>query len=254
MQVFIQRDLIIYSILSEVGKILAVKEYRTKSPQEIEDFLEEVLAADNFLKMEYSSVRIIQGEMTFSLVPEQFFEKSQQSKFAATLLDKEFETDSVSFSRLTRDEAVAVFTVPYTLRNKCDVHFRNPQYIPFCQPAIQMSYDLPAGNGDLLLLSIFEERFVITGIRNNRLQICNAYDYNSVSDIVYFTQLVAEVTRLQGNHYPIYLTGEFEQDSNLVQQLRKFIPDLQVPRELFKKTFDTESDKLPTWKYAFMTY
>lgn len=254
MQVFIQRDLIIYSILSEEGKILAVKEYRTKAPQEIQDFLENVLAADSFLKQEYSSVRIIQGEMEFSLVPEQFFDKERKGQFAQALLRQEFDMDSVSYSRLTRDEAVAVFTVPYALRNKCDHHFRNPEYIPFCQPAIQMGYDLPAGNGDLLLLSIFEDRFVITGIRNNRLQICNAYDYASVTDIVYFTQLVIEVIKLQGNQFPIYLTGEFEQDSNLVQQLRKYIPDLKVPLENFKKSFDTESDKLPTWKYAFMTY
>lgn len=254
LQVFIQRDLIIYSILSEEGKILAVKEYRTKSPQEPQDFLEEVMQVDNFLKLEYSSVRIIQGEMEFSLVPERFFKDSSKSAFAKILISKEFNNDSVNYSRLTRDEAVAVFTVPYALRNKCDFHFRNPEYIPFCQPAIQMSYDLPAGNGDLLLLSIFEDRFVITGIRENRLQICNAYDYSSVADIAYFTQLVGEVIKLKGKDFPIYLTGEFEEDSNLVQQLRKYIPDLLVPRDLFKKTFDTQSDKLPTWKYAFMTY
>lgn len=252
--VFIMNDLLIYSILSEGGKILIVKEYRTKETTEVGDFLDTVLSQDYFLKEEYSEVKIITGVVEFSLVPGRFFQEGKTAAFAKALLAQDFPKDFVTFKALDNSDAVAVYTIPNLLKARCDNYFNEPEYAPYCQPAVGMGFDLSADSKNLILVNVFGRNFVITGIKNEQLHICNAYSYNGVTDIVYFVQLVQEVMGLEEQHCEIFLTGEFESESELLRQLTKYIPTLKVPGEELRDTFDARGEKVPSWKYAFMTY
>lgn len=218
------------------------------------DFLDAVLSSDAFLKQEFAKVKIIVGAETFSLVPKPFFGGGDSRKWVQSLIREDLLLDHVDFHSIGRDEAMAVYTVPLAIKQKFDFYFKNPEYLPFCGSAVEMSYALASAQPNLILLNILGPNVVMTAMRDNQLQLCNTYDCREAADIVYFVQLVAEVTKLKEKPFGLFVTGEFEMESELLRQLRKFIPLLKIPATELQQAFDVKSDKLPSWKYAFMTY
>ena len=252
--VFLKEGLLIYSILSGEEKILAVKEYRTQEGLEMQDFLDSVLEEEQLLQKSFSKVRVIYGVDDFSLLPSALFDRKFSSEFARILIKDDTDADQINISELAHGDAVAIYTIPNSLKKHLDACFEDAEYEPFCRSAIEMGFELANEQKDLLLVNIFEQQFVITGIKDRALHLCNAYPFREASDIVYFVQLAADLLKLNPASFQVYLAGEFENDSNLVQQLQKLIPSLQIPASTLEKTFDTQSDKLPSWKYAFMSY
>lgn len=253
--VFITKDLLAYAILSREDKILAVKEYRSRTNDlEVQDFFDAVREQDYFLKEEFSEVRIIAGIPEFSLIPGRYFRPEQMKMFAEAGMKDSFDLEHLSYRPLGHADAVAVFTIPFPLKRKCDFYFEDPEYLPICHPAVHMGVQLSEGSRNLILVNVIDQHVVITAIRDRRLQLCNSYPYDGPTDIVYFIQLVQDIMKLNGEACKVFITGNFETDSELIRQLRNYIPEMEVPGSELQETFDTLSDKLPTWKYAFMTY
>lgn len=253
--IFLGKGLLIYSVLSEQGKILLVKEYRSQEAMEITDFFSKIFEKDYFLKEDFAEVKIITASPEFSLVPRKFFAVGKVDSFASRLFSQEFGGDNLAWKDIVGSNATAVYTLPNPLKKELELHYKDPEYAPYCQPAIGMGYELSNENRNLILVHFFADFFVITGIREGSLQICNAYQYQSVSDIVYFVQLVQDLLKLEeGRFCEIFLAGEFESESELIRQLRKFIPHLRIPGEDLLHIFDTREETVPTWKYAFLTY
>jgi hypothetical protein len=95
---------------------------------------------------------------------------------------------------------------------------------------------------------------VITAFKEGKLHLCNAYDFESVADMVYFVQLVMEILKLEVAQTRIVLSGDFEDDSELLKQLKKFVPSADIARQEFTDRFETKGEKLPSWKYAFLSW
>jgi hypothetical protein len=75
-----------------------------------------------------------------------------------------------------------------------------------------------------------------------------------VTDMVYFLQLVMEILKLETITTKVLLSGEFEEDSEVFRQLKKFVPSAEIPKKEFQDRFETKGDKLPVWKYAFLSW
>ena len=250
----INENRLIYSILNDTHKILALKEYRSKTPVESAELLEEAYNQDQFLKGEFARTKVIYGARDFSLIPKPHFSEKQTRAFVNAMVKENLELDHVTYSDVGFEDAVAVYTIPFPVKRKCDHYFRRPEYFPYCQIAVGMSYDLKEDDGNLIVISVFENHVMITAIKQNKLMVCNTFEYREVTDIVYFVQLIAEVANFKEQSFDIFFTGEFELDSELMRGLKKYIPGMRVPSQELKSSFETQSDKLPTWKYAFMAY
>lgn len=246
--------LLLYAVLSERGNILAVKEYRSKVQMEFPAFFDEVYSQDYFLKEEYGSVEIVNSSLEFSLVPTAFFKPQQVRELAGALIKENVDVDHLEYRDMERSGATAIYTVPYPVKLKCDHFFPDLEYQPFCHLMVNMGLEMSVEHPMLVLLHIFERQFVITAFSEGQLQLCNAYDYEGIPDMVYFVQLVMEILKLDATATRILLSGEFEEDSELLRQLKKHIPSVEIPKKEFQARFETNSDKLPVWKYAFLTW
>lgn len=243
-----------YVVLSADNKIFAIKEYRAKKKMEFSEFFDAIYAQDYFLKEDFAEIEIINSSLEFSLIPTAFFKPQQVHDFAGALIKDDYSMDHVDYLNMESSGATAIYTVPFPMKQKCDYYFPESSYQPICKLMIGMGLDMAKVYPDLVLLHIFDRQFVITACKAGKLQICNAYDYAEVSDMVYFMQLVMEIVKLDPEKTPVLLSGEFEDDSELVKQLKKFVPAATIPKYSFQDRFDTKSDKLPSWKYAFMTW
>ncbi len=247
-------DLLLYAVLSENNKLLAVKEYRSKVPMAFPELFDLVYTQDYFLKEEYRSVEMVNSSLEFSLIPTVFFKPQQVRELAGALIKENADLDHLEYRDMEHSGATAIYTVPFPMKQKCDHFFAELQYQPFCYLMVNMGLDMVAQHPNLLLLHIFEKQFVITAFKEGTLQLCNAYDYEGVTDMVYFLQLVMEILKVETASTKILLSGEFEEDSEIYRQLKKFVPVAEIPKKEFQDRFETKGDKLPVWKYAFLSW
>lgn len=254
LRLVLRPGLLTYAVLSETGQILAVKEFRSKSPMDFPAFFDAIYAQDYFLKEEYKAVEIVDSSLEFSLIPTAFFKPQQVREFAGALIREDVDVDHLAFIDMAASGTTAIYTVPFHVKQKCDSSFQSPDYHPLCELLITMAEDLSRQHPQLLLVHVFERQFVVTAMKDGRLQLCNAYTYESAADMVYFTQLVMEILKMETDRTRILISGEFEEDSELLRQLRKYIPTGEVPKRESADRFETKGDKLPAWKYAYMSW
>jgi hypothetical protein len=254
LRVLLRSNVLVYAVIDAKGNIMAVKEYRSKSPMDFPAFFDAIYEQDYFLKEEFDSVEIIQSNLEFSLIPTVYFKPNQVHEFAGALIKSDCSLDHVDYTDLGMSGATAIYTVPFPVKQKCDHYFPEGKYQPVCKLMINMGMELSKVYPDLVLLHFFEKQFVITACKEGRLQICNAYDFEEVTDVVYFLQLVMEILKMEIDTTSVLLSGEFEEDSELSKQLKKYVPSASIPKFSFQDRFDTKSDKLPSWKYAFLTW
>jgi hypothetical protein len=247
-------SLLLYAVLSEQDKILAVKEYRSKVPMGFPEMFDEVYAQDYFLKEDYRTVEIVNSSLEFSLIPTAFFKPQQVRELAGALIKENTDLDHLEYRDMERSGATAIYTVPFPMKQKCDHFFTEIQYQPFCYLMVNMGLEMVAQHPNLLLVHIFERQFVITAFKDGNSQLCNAYDYEGVTDMVYFLQLVMEILKIDTAATRILLSGEFEEDSEVYRQLKKYVPSAETPKKEFQDRFETKGDKLPVWKYAFLSW
>jgi hypothetical protein len=247
-------SLLMYAVISEQSTILAVKEYRSKTPMDFPAFFDEVYAQDYFLKEDYRLVEILNSSLEYSLIPTAFFKPQQVRELAGALIKEDVDLDHLEFREMERSGATAIFTVSFPMKQKCDHFFPDLAYQPFCRSMVNMGLEMTAKHPSLVLVHIFERQFVITAFKDSQLQLSNAYDFEGVTDMVYFLQLVMEILKLEPAQSRILLSGEFEEDSELTRQLKKFVPTAEIPKKEFQDRFETKSDKLPVWKYAFLSW
>ncbi|MEM7039511.1 MAG: hypothetical protein AAF570_21230, partial [Bacteroidota bacterium] len=63
-----------------------------------------------------------------------------------------------------------------------------------------------------------------------------------------------EILKLDALTSKIFVVGEFEAESELIRQLRKFVGTAEIPVNELLDHFETRSEKLPVWKYAYLAY
>lgn len=253
-RVFLRKNLIQYAVLSPEGKILAVKDYRATTPMDFPEFFDEVYAQDYFLKEDYRSVQVHVGTMQFSLIPTKNFQPAQVKAFAGTMLRESSVADVLDYQNMEETGATAIFTSPSSMKLKCDHYFGEPDYVPFCIPAIRMASSLSVSHQDMVWISVVENQVLITGYSGGKLHACNAYDFREVTDIVFYAQLIMDFMKLDATKAKVVVSGDFEMDSELMRLMQKYMPRLEVPVGLLRDAFDTQSDKLPVWKYAHLAY
>jgi Protein of unknown function (DUF3822) len=246
--------LLLYAVLSEDNRILAVKEYRAKSAMDFADFFDAIHAQDYFLKEEYDRVEFVNSNLEFSLIPTVFFKPQQVRELAGALIKEDSEGDHLAYADLVDSGATAIYTVSHPMKQKCDDFFHDLTHLPFCQPMVSLGLDMVQHHPQLLILHVFDRQFVITAFKEGKLQLCNAYDFETVTDMVYFLQLVMEILKLDAESTRILLSCDFEEDSELLRQLHKFVPTAEIPKKEFSERFETKGDKLPVWKYAFLSW
>ncbi len=257
LRILVRDQTLVYVVLDKAHKILATREYHAKSHLEMDDFLEEVRAQDYFLKEEYGVSQVVSGTLAFSLIPNQFFVSERVKDFAGTLVrettDPGKSPDHLEYLKMEKTGATAIFTVPGSLKEKCDDWLEGPEYIPSCEPLIKMAAGLTAPGKDLLMTTLFSNQFVVTGMKNGRLMLCNAYDYSSAADLVYFIQLVSDMLELDETA-KILINGDIDPDGQLFSQLKELVPRAEIPVDFLQSRFDSPAEDIPYHRFAFLSF
>jgi len=253
LRVLIRDGMLLYVVLSSASKVLAVREYRSHEPLGIGEFFERIYQQDYFLKEDYDSVEIVNGTLSFSLIPSRYFAPQRMKEFAGALIKDSFDTEHLAYRAIDEDKATAIFLVPGQVKEKFDAHFQGPDFLPACQPLIKMAHRISEAHPDLVLVTLFQNQFVITALRKGQLRICNTYDFQAAYDMVYFIQLIQDLLELQ-ERPTVFLHGDFDPQSDFFRDLKGFLPELQTTSPILENRFEGDASPLLQSKYAYLTF
>ena len=254
LRLFLRTDLILYGVVDAEQKLLALKEYRKRAVGDFDSFFDAVFQQDYFLKEAYGKVQVINGHPAFSLIPTSHFKAERVKDFAGALIGSDDPHDSYGYCDMKESGATAVFAIPTAIKEKCETLLSHPEFLPVCDPLIKMSLDLADSEQEALIVTLLPEKFVIAGIRDGQLGLCNAYAYESAADLIYFIQLVTDILGMNPGKCKIFLNGQFQEEDPLFQQLLNFLPQAEVPTQRLKARFFNQSGLLPHSNYAFLSY
>lgn len=254
LRVLMRDGMLMYVVLSPAAQVLAAKEYRTKEPIAFVEFFETIYQNDYFLKEEYKSIEVVNGTLSFSLIPTRYFAPQRMKEFAGALIKDSFDAEHLAYHAMDEEKATAIFLVPAEVKKKCDFYFQDPEYIPACLPLINLAHFLGADHPDLLLVTLFQNQFVVTGLRDGKLCLCNAYDFQAASDMVYFIQLVQDLTKLNESQPLICLHGDFDPSGEFFEELTTYLPGIQLQKDALRPRFATQTPDIPTSQFAYLTF
>gem|GEM_PF-6391029 len=252
-RILVREHVLTYVVLNGTGKVVAIRQYHGSGQLEPGALFNQVHKEDYFLKESYGKTEVVSGSLSFSLIPNQFFVSNRVKEFAGALIKEGNNPDHLEYLQMDRTGTTAIFTIPSELKDLCDTELEDPVYIPSCQPLINMGRSMANPSKDLLVVTLFSNQFVITGMKQGKLALCNTYDYRSPADLVYFTQVVADIVDL-GENGEILIQGDLESDGVLLGQLQELIPRLKVPTQELKERFLQDGATVPYHKYAFLSF
>jgi hypothetical protein len=122
----------------------------------------------------------------FTLIPQSIF----HSKHISNYLDLNFgelaKDFDFHFDLLHSQQAVIVYAIPRWIKELKETYY---PIIPLKHHAGQLIARTRGELNDFVSLVIYKEHFLITILKNGKLQICNSIEYQNDIDILYFLML-----------------------------------------------------------------
>ena len=255
----IQNQKILYTIATKERVPLVIKELPNVQNLGLSIFIRYIFETETLLKLPYQGYTLFTTQPTFTLIPQRYTQPEGLLKMARILLEDAIYAEDVAQVPIHSTQATLIFTFSKFIEEICAEYLPTYQLNHIVALDIEVTRKLIQKKTDGILLHIFDGYLIAIVYKNSRLQLCNSFEYKTVMDALYFIQSVCKATQLPIVHTPIYMIGEFERDSKLYQELKAYLPHLQILTDCFPanllrpQTTQPEQEsaaELAIWKVA----
>ena len=241
----------VYSILfSPGGKMIYGQLFVNEKGVPYSVFLRYLFLNEAFLRGTYLEMSIFEVESPFTLIPIQFAREAQRLELMHALVDDSLFTEEYN-AQWIREETLEVLFVPDS--GLCDVL---KQFVPhhtlvhMVSAILNLSRKLQEEYPSHMLINLYETQLMITVIKEKQLQICQSYPWASHLDIVYFIQLINEMTGWKETEVPLFIMGEISNSDIGQSTLWEYIPGLSIPSV---DNFDPDlKEHTEWWRYGVL--
>lgn len=196
-----------------------------------------------WLRSKFHKVNVFFTGKQFTLVPEAVFTSENAAGYLS--LVHEIRTDQVVLDTLCQwADACLVFAADQRLTEQLRFYF----------PSAQLSHHLSVFIETLLprfkhstfpsamFLNSRKGMTDIMAFKDNRLVFLNAFDCQTAEDSVYFLLFVMEQLQANPEQWPVFISGEVQENDKLSQLLYRYIRNVHFlePSEAGKTTFSLE--------------
>jgi hypothetical protein len=220
--------------------------FKEKTDHSYAQELTEYLDNAGFKISEFSDCTISWGSMRSSLVPTNVFNETNPVKLFQLCFGEEIPKEHIDYNRISEHGIVNIYEIPQWVKSffisrfpKAIIQHSGSHLIRgmFAQPTFKLRS----------ILVLFENNFLLTMVKENKLLFYSYFDYQDVNDVLYHYLFSIQQKDLVGESATVQLckgVGSSEETISAFMELIKKIPDRKNDVLLLDNLFTTNSQKL----------
>ena len=229
LSILIGMDSLIFVVVDERKMVLALKHWRFEivSTNPIENF-KSTFRNEPILNLKFKKVQIAYSSKSFTLVPEKLYNENHSEAYLKNITEvsswEEIFTDYIPNQKICN-----VFSIPKEIKSFFIEKYPEASFYHSTTVLLnsfsRLKSDLEAKK---LLLNLAKGTLDVIFIDKGTLKLLNSYDLSSGKDLLYYSLLIVEQFGLEQVKQEIWVTGHIDENSDLFQQLRRYLPQSKV--------------------------
>lgn len=189
--------------------------------------VKQILVDDELLNLKYRKVYILPCNKEKILLPAHIFNKNQVADMYRLCLQPH-KNDTLLYRKIKVIESYIVEALPRSF-----VTFLTTRYSSLCivnstYPFIIDSLENIIFNTNYLFIDIHDQYFDLLITHNNDVLLFNSFEYNSVTDLTYYTLNCLQQCQVDKENLQTKISGNLVNDPKLQELLNKYIPNVSV--------------------------
>jgi hypothetical protein len=232
---------IAYTIVDTLRKkCVAIKNNTFPDLKGTYDYLNRIsdfLGKDSFLAKNYKSIDFVYSSRKSTLVPMELFDKKLLKSYF-TFIHPLDEFEEIHFNKLTKTEAVNIFSIPSDITTLMVNHFPELKFHHQATSFIDNSIIKSESNGHVIGIMVYMSNFDISVCNNGKLFLYNNLSYQNEADFVYHIVNIYQQLKISDLKTNLYLSGDIDKSDSKYKLLTKFLKNVW-----FSKTLDSSNVK-----------
>ena len=202
----------------------AYRPYQLDSQKAVMAKVKRIIQEEELLNLAYGKVYILACHKEKILLPADYFSSQTLNDLYRICLASQA-SDMLLYHQIQLTGNYLIESLPRDF-----VNFLYAQYPALClvnhaYPFIIDSISHIQFNTPHLFINIHDRYFDLLLTRNNDILLFNSFDYESVTDLIYFALNCLEQCQLPKENVYTFLSGNLVNDSNLLSLLKQFLPN-----------------------------
>ena len=215
-----------------IKRFVALKEYsftnNFSSSEEQCRLLSETFENDDLFKQSFKEVSCIYFSQTYTLIPQDFFIEKKASSYINPLISDKGDRLEVFFKHIEANNSVAVFALPSNIVQLIRKFHPNAKFYNQCVPQLTKQLAECTVKGFQLSILLNEGMGCLSLLENGELKVNNTFNFESTSDLIYYTLLILRENQANPEDVSVYVSGDIDKRSEKYCQLAQFLPNLAV--------------------------
>lgn len=253
--VIAQPKSISFAVLDTVHmKFLAFKNTIFKDALESQDIynkIENAIKTESYLNKNYKKLSFCFADPKATLVPAGIFDQNA-TETLGTFLELKNDNSRI-LSRYIKDlNAYLVYAIPEQIYSVAQTNLDDPtfyhQSIPFISNALQLKKGKAAINK--VYLNMYDTFVDVLVVEQGKIQLYNSFPYKTVTDVLFYVLYLYDHLGLSIDRSGLELSGKIEDNGDLVNQFKSYIPSVELMEFNRSFTYSTKFNDLPQHQFA----
>jgi len=218
------------------------------------DGLRKILATavsrDPFLRATYGEARVALDTGRLVAVPARLFREEEAPAYLYKLTPP-LPEDEVHSHPCAGLGVQAVYALSKRLRPLLREYFPLARVhhlgVAFLMAGHQLS--VAQADGAFVLAEVQHQSLRLAALQDGRLLFFNTFPVRHARDVLYFTLLAYREAQLDPLQVPLWISGQVLEDSNALQQLRRYVRQIRWAQPPAFLAHNEALDQVPTWFY-----
>ena len=235
LSILVSRDGFSFCVVNPLTyQVLLIKEYVFASDLPLEDVSEvygEINYWDENLRHTYAKTKLMYATPRFTLVPDSLFIPEKAEMMIDALYMPNPVPETIKISRIRNCDIWCISAIPALLYNALKSHQPVAEWFhpatPICERMVSEKF---TGGITQLIINKNQSFFELYIIENGQLTLFNQYTSCNKNDIAYYVVNTIEQLNLDTDKINVRLLGHFEQRSDYLQLLKKYITHVSIEK------------------------
>lgn len=236
-----------YVLLSPQGEWIRARSFESTGLLSQENFLRFLLEKEKILGETFVEVQVYLSDSSFFLVPDAFYESRYEAALGRLLIDEQLFGDELHRIPLGFMEAKLLINLKPTLRHILNHYIRDYQLLHPISTVLSVGHR--HGNKELEAYVLFEGNRMFIGLFNEgRLALANTFLCRTEVDVLYYVQLVRQVSGFDERQMRAFYMGEHRRGDSIPWE----VYGIHWEEAKLTEGIDPEIDKrqdLTSWRY-----